>query len=248
MGHPLVELPSVFLNRRTFGFMDDFDHLVTGDRWTNVLTDSGTAVVIDGAGGLLEQKASDGSVVDNDEAYTHTTAELFLFADQKPLLGEWHMQYTEINVDDANVMFGFMDNVAADSILDDGAGPRATFSGAVFYKVDGGTNWKVRTSVGTSFVDTDLISTNKNNLSGETQTAGGAAAQIFRIEAEPRTSTTVDVKFFIGTLTTAPLILVAKHELTISSSVEMQAMMGVKNGFTNQETILYDYVAPFQIR
>lgn len=244
----LVDFPSSFENRLTHGFMDDFDHLVSGDRWTNVLTDTGTAVVLDSAGGILEQKPSDGTVADNDEAYTHTTAEIFKFAADKAIIVEAHIQYTEANVDDANVMFGLMDSVAADALQDDGAGPKSSYSGAVLFKVDGGTNWQAESSVGSSQVTTDLTEANLNNLSKVTQTAGGAASQLLRIEGEPRTSTTFDIKFFIGALDNKPLVLVAKHLLTISSSTEMQVVMGVKNGFTNQETILYDYVAAFQVR
>src|SRR3954462_13666997 len=119
----LLTLPDALENRREFGFFDDFEWYLSPHRWTSVLTDSGTASVGDAAGGILALVASDGTVADNDEAYARTTNELFKFANNKPLLFEARLQFPEANTDDANVLVGLIDAAAANTIVDDGAGP-----------------------------------------------------------------------------------------------------------------------------
>ena len=55
----------------------------------------------------------------------------------------------------------------------------ASFSGAVIYKVDGGTVWKFVTSIGTT-----------NTVSTSVTTAGGSAYQRLAIKIVPNSSTT----------------------------------------------------------
>ena len=150
---------------------DDFDHYVTADLWTTVATDSGTVAVSDGVRGEVALTCSDGTVADNDEIYMGTTTEIFKFAANKPLYAECRLKYTEQSTDDANVAFGLKDAVAANSLLDDGGGPAASYSGALFYKVDGGTVWNVENSISTTQKTTTLDAT--GSLTGEAQTAGG---------------------------------------------------------------------------
>src|SRR5688572_5665980 len=119
MAKNLIGYPDAMVNVRTFGFLDDFDWYVTAHRWTTVATDSGTVSVADGKNGVLALVASDGTVADNDESYVKSTAELFLVAANKPIVGQALVQFTEANTDDANVAFGFQNAVGANSILDD---------------------------------------------------------------------------------------------------------------------------------
>ena len=223
-------------NRRTFGFLDDFCvEIVTGDLWTTVLTDTGTAAVGDAAGGIASLVPSDGTVADNDEAYLKTTNELFKFAADKPAIFEVRAQYTEANTDDANVAFGFMDAVAANAILDNGAGPAASYSGAVFFKVDGGTTWNCETSIAGAQTTTALTA-------AQGGTAGGASYKTFRITFDPYSSTAAKVNFFIDG------VLMASHDFTYTSATEMCAFAGVKNGGTNLETLNVDYIAAYELR
>lgn len=220
---------------RQLYFFDDFEWMVTAHRWTSVLTDSGTATVGDAANGILALVPSDGTVADNDEAYLRTTAELFLFAANKPIFAEARLQFTEANTDDANVMFGFASATAANHLQDNGAGPLASYSGAVFFKVDGGTNWNVEKSIGATQVTAELTAT--NSLTKAAIAAGGASYQTLRIEVEPHGGGSMDVTFFVDGVCVYKI-----KDTTYASATEMHLMAGVKNGDTNLETLNIDYI------
>ena len=135
------------------GFSDDFNELVTGDRWTSIAADTGASVAMtDAVGGRVALVTG---ATDNNEAYIHTTSELFLPAANKPILVRAQLQFAEANTDDANVIFGLINAAAANDLQDNGAGPRASYDGAVFYKVDGGTRWQVESSNAGTQVTTD---------------------------------------------------------------------------------------------
>lgn len=241
MGKLLDSLEVMTKGPLTHGFFEDFDHMVTADRWTSVLTDSGSATVGDAAGGVITLTPSDGTVGDNDEAYLHTTKEIFKFAANKPGFVEARLQFTEANTDDANVMFGLADTSAANHIQDNGAGPLASYSGAVFFKVDGGTLWNTESSIaGTQ--TTNLLNA-ATSLDKTAKTAGGASYQTLRIEWLPKPGSLMDVMFFIDG------VLVDKHEnVDITSATEMDVFVGVKNGDTNVEALLVDYIQAWQTR
>lgn len=235
----LVEQQAAILQRRQHNLFDDFLWYVSAHLWTSVLTDSGTITVGDAAGGIAAIAASDGSVADNDEGYLKTTNELFKIADDKPLTFETRIQFTEANTDDANVCVGLMDAVAANSILDNGGGPKASYSGAVFFKTDGGTVWNVESSnAGTQSTSATAI------------TAGGAAYQTLRIEIRPVTTSNAEVTFFVDGVQCkdATSNLPIKHNLSLTSLTEMNAFAGVKNGDTNMETLNVDYIGVSQLR
>jgi hypothetical protein len=181
-------------------------------------------------------------VADNDETYVESANEVFKFAADKPLLFEARVQFTEANTDDANILVGLMDAVAANSLQDNGAGPPSSYSGAVFFKIDGGTVWQTETSLSTTQTTNELTSTNVNNLSKKAQTAGGAAYQTLRIEYMPYSSTNAYVTFFVDG------VAVAQHDYVFTSATEMQIALGVKNGGANLETLNVDYVSCSQER
>ena len=227
--------------RRQMDVFDDFAWYISPHLWTLTATDSGTATLGDSAYGLLTLAPSDGTVADNDEIYLATTKELFLIQTGKHIFAECKLQFTEANTDDANVMFGLMNAVAANAIVDDAGGPKSSFSGAVFYKVDGGTVWRVRSSIGTSYTDTAL-----------TTTAGGSAYQTLRIEIRPNYDGVAFVNYFIDGQPvlnpSAQTPTVLQHSLTYSSATEMQLFVGAKNGGANNENIVVDYIAGAQAR
>lgn len=234
----LQDLRELTVGRRQFGFFEDFLEFVTGDLFTDTSADSGATIAASDAAGGVAVLTTGGT--DNNEAYLLTTKELFKFANNKPLVFESRVQYAEANTDDANVCMGFMDAVGADSILDNGAGPKASYSGAVFFKVDGGTNWNVETSLAGSQTTTEL--TAANSLDKTAKTAGGASYATFRIEAIPISSTQAEVSFWIDG------VHVAKHLLTYTSATEMMAFVGVKAGGSNSEVVNVDYIAAYQTR
>jgi hypothetical protein len=221
------------LARRQFSFWDDFYSVTSGQLWTVTASDSGGVTVGDAHGGIATLEPSDGSIADNDETYLLTTHELFLLG-----LGNTQdfgglIKFTEANTDDANVMFGVMNAVGANTILDDGGGPKSSFSGAVFYKIDGATTWRVRSSVGTSYTDTSLPA----------YTAGGSY-QLLGIRFEADSLTHVRVNYFINGVPVLDPNFPARpleHVLDATSATEMQLFAGQKNGAnTNHEFLLID--------
>lgn len=230
--------PGVSHERLYAGFSDDFTY--ESGRWTTVATDSGTTTISAQRDGVIALAPSDGTVADNDEVYLHT-AEIFLFEAGKPILVEARLQFSEANTDDANVLFGLMDAVAANSILDDGGGPKASYSGAVFFKVDGGTTWSVENSIAGTQKTTNLDG--DQPIAGSAQTAGGASFQRLRIESRPITSTKHDVLFWIDG------VLVAKHkDQPLASATEMSVVVGAKNGGANNESIVVDQIFAYALR
>lgn len=239
----LNDIPDALKNRSTFGFFEDFIDDVDSNFVVVTASDAGTGVVGDAVGGILPLVASDGTVADNDETYAELPPnEVFKFAADKPLIFEARVQFTEANTDDANILVGLLDAVAANSLQDNGGGPPASYSGAVFFKVDGGTRWQCETSNAGTQTTTDLSASDANNLSHITQTAGGASYQTLRIVFEPYSSTNAYVNFFIDG------VHVAQHDYIFTSATEMQTGAGVKNGGANLETLNLDYVACYQAR
>jgi len=232
--------PTAIEERGQFTIFDDFEHFVSTDTWTSVLTDSGGAAVADAVGGILAITASDGTVADNDQSMIKGTTEIFKFADGKPLVFEARIQFTEANTDDANVGVGLANAVAADLITDNGAGMKTSGSMIAIYKVDGGTTWKVVTSCNA----TQTISTS-------TVTAGGSSYQTLRGEFMPISSTLGEATFFVDRVqlvdstTLKPIV----HRFDYSDSpTEMQPFAIVKNGGANLETLNVDYFCVSQKR
>lgn len=208
--------------------------------WALIATNNGYAAIADGVKGVMTLSASDlVGVADNDEIYFVSNLELFLLADAKPLVVETTLTLTEANTDDANLMFGLMDGVAANSLLDDGGGPKASYSGAVIYKVDGGTKWVCESS---------LAGAQSTNTSSTTRTS--ATAVTLRIQLQPTTSTNYVVTYFadgeqLRDTTTGSFI---SHNLTLTSATEMQFVVGLKNGSAAQELVALDRCVAAQLR
>ena len=236
----LLRYPQALLEGRDqFGLFDDFLWFVTAHLWTSTLTDSGTASVGDARKGILALVPSDGTVADNDEAYIESTPECFLLVAEKPFFCEALVQYTEANTDDANVMFGLMDAIGANTLVDNGAGMKTSFSGACIYKVDGSNAWKCITSNGSS-----------QTITTSTKTAGGSSYQRLRIEGREVDGSNFEVTFFCDDqpLLDSTYRRPIKHNVAISSATEMHVGAGVKNGDTNLETLNIDYIAAYQLR
>lgn len=233
-------LPAELANaKNTFALFEDFDWYISPHRWTATLTDTGTVSMVSGTT-RVAITPSDGTVADNDEAYLATTNANFLVAAGKNLYGEALIQFTEGNTDDANIAFGFASSVAANLIVDDGAGLRA--SGTVFaiYKVDGGTKWVcVSRNGATAYTNTSST------------TAGGSAYQTLGIEIVELLSTACTVTFKVDGVilrddTTGQPI---RHNVLYSGLSAAQLFFGIKNGaITTVETLNVEYAAAVQAR
>ena len=218
----------------TFSFFDDFFWYISPHYWTSVLTDSGTAAAA-GVGGIATLTNSDGTVADNDESYIYSTAAAYKPAAGKPCYVEALLQFTEANTDDANVAFGLASSVAADLIVDNGAGMRTTGTVIAIYKVDGETVWR--------FVTRNAAASDVT-ISQSQETAGGSAYQRLGIEIIDVTSTactvvpTVDGRLMRDATTGQPI----RHTMLLSSIAAASLFVGGKNGGANLETTLVDYI------
>jgi hypothetical protein len=233
----LINKPDSIEKRRLAFFLeDDFEGFNTGDTWTSLIADSGTScAATDAANGVLSLGTA---ATDNNEAMFRTTKEVFLIAANRTIEGQARISFTEANTDDANVCFGFADAIGANTLVDNGAGIKTSFSGAMFYKVDGGTKWKVTSSIG---------STQTTNT---TDVTAGGGYQLLTVRIVAISSTQADVTYFIDDQqcrdnTTGELIC---HRITYTGATEMQVGGGVKAGDANAETLLVDFVTAAQTR
>ncbi len=221
--------------REQYGIWEDFLHTFPGEGWAVVEDAAATQVAADGVKGILVIATA---AVDNDEAYVHNDNEVFKFAAGKPFVFEALVDFTEIDTDKANIVVGVVDAVAADLMVDDGGGPKASYSGALFFKVDGGTLWQCETSISTAQTTetTDV-------------TAGGGTYQRLRIECRSISSTQGEVAFFIdGQQCRDSNGNLIKQVVTFASATEMQLVVGVKAGSGAVETLNVDFAGCEQLR
>jgi len=187
-----------------------------------------TGDLVDAAGGFLRISATN---TDNHETYLSSLNEAFIFATNKKLIFKCRIQLTEVNTDDANFIIGLSDTVGANSLLDNGGGPMASYDGAVFFKVDGTMTVQFETSNAGAQV---------TNASLGTFTSGTAVTLGFVYDYNDGTTAYI-TPYINGVAGTA-------HALTIAASTEMHILMGMKNGDTNAESFLVDYIAIAQER
>lgn len=224
---------------KTAGIVDDFIGLNSAI-WTSTLTDSGTATVGDIAGGVAVLSPSDGTVADNDEAYI-STKEVYKIAAGKPIEFAGLLNFTQAATNAANVYAGLMDAVAANAIQDNGAGPKASFSGAGFFAKDGSTLWNVIYSDGSTQTIAELSAT--NSLNKQANVAASAANQLLEIDIVPKTSALVDVIFKINGSTVYKML-----DRTYANATETSVVFGVKNGTAAQQALNVDGVSCLQNR
>jgi len=207
--------------------------LDTSNQFEFTSNSGGTAAVADGVDEQVTLTPSTGTS-DNDEAYLASKYEKFKFLADRPIHFEQDVQYAEANTDDANVIIGFKDAVGADTLLNDGGGPAASYYGCVFFKVDGGTVWNAEVSIGgtqyTKTLDADVAI---NNIA---QTAGGSAFVKFEIDVYPKGGSSggkFDAVFSIGGIPVAKFT-----DIDDGTPTEMQPFFGLKLGSAVQQTIV----------
>lgn len=214
-----------------FLFQDDFRTFNT------VATTGSYAIVEDGTPAQLQIDAANGvlsiatDVNDNDEAYVSTITETWKFAASKPMWFEARVALTEAATDKANIIVGLSDTVAANSLLDNGAGPMASYDGAVWFKVDGGTVWQFESSNAGTQVTTSSAGAFVTNT-------WYRLGFIF----DPSDGTTgIITPYLDGVIGTA-------QNITLSGLEEMHALLGVKAGSAAAETLRVDYIQILAVR
>lgn len=205
---------------------DDFLWFTEADIWntTEDAGKSGTDGIMDVLGGVYANFC-DGD--DNDESYCISAGESFKFTSGKKMWFEARLRVDESNSDDANVIVGLMDAAGANALQDDGDGPAASYDGAVFFKVDGGTKWQFETS---------------NAGTQETSATFGTYTD----------DTFVRVGFYFdGVATITPYlngVAGTAHTISLTGLEEMHAFFGIKAGGANEESVEIDYIKCVQLR
>jgi hypothetical protein len=206
-----------------------FDATATVGRYAVVKDGAvSTPSMLDAAGGVVSI-ATD--VNDNDEIYVSSIAENWLFAASKPLWFEARVALTEANTDDANLIVGLSDAVGANTLLDNGGGPPASYDGAVWYKVDGSLLWRFETSNAGTQVTNANVGAFVNNT-------WYRVGMLFN----PNDGTTgIITPYLNGVKGTA-------HNITLAGLEEMHLVLGAKAGGANAETLRVDYAKVVQAR
>ena len=224
MANALVQTDTYQKCDLAFEFFDDFiEEIDTTNVYTATLTDTGSATVGNGVGGVVVITPSDGTVGDNDEAYLGLRNLVFTPAANKTIVARCRLQYSEANTDDANVAFGFINSVGANAIVDNGGGLLASGTHFAIYKVDGGTAWKCESRNQTA------VYTNTSTL-----TAGGSAYVTMEVVLSEITTSNMTVSFKVNDsyLVDATTGFPITHKVTYTSADAVTPFVGVKNGDT----------------
>lgn len=212
-----------------FLFREDFNRDVNLTlSWAAVKDGAVVPALLDEASGVMSLPTG---ATDNDEHYLSSIAENWLFAANKPLWFEARVALTEANTDDANLIVGLSDTVGANSLLDNGGGPMASYDGAVWFKVDGGTVWQFETSNAATQVTT--------------ASAGAFVSNTwYRVGFvfDPGAGTTGEITPYLNGVAGTP------QAITLAGLEEMHILLGAKAGFTNAETLRCDYVQVLAVR
>jgi len=132
---------------------DFFGEMVAGGLWAESGDTSFSVEPTDTANGITTVTTDTN---DNDEVIFRKVTENFIFGTKKM----WYqagVQITEAAANSANIFVGLSDTHGANFMQDDGAGTNTTYTGAGFFKVDGGTVWQFEGAAGaTKSTDTDI--------------------------------------------------------------------------------------------
>lgn len=219
------------------GFCDDFQGFLTATstaKYTVVTAVDGTVTQIDAAGGGVAIKSAAASASGNEDCYLAREAETFKPAADKPLSFGALVQATEDDVNQNNLIVGLTDGVAADLLVNDGAGPKTSGTTLAFFKKDGGLNWWIHASLSTTQTSVEL--TAANSLDKVAHVGSGSAKQLLEIDFIPKNSTQADVIYKIDG--------VAVYKLTdwvFTSATDVQAVVGCKDGDASDEVTINLY-------
>jgi hypothetical protein len=217
----------------TLVVFDHFDKGQVDTTATKTTTDSGTVVTGNAAGGQIVLTPSDGTVADNDEAYLATPNAVFLLAAGNDLYGRARVKFSEVAANRVNVAFGFQNSVGANSLIDDGGGPKVSGDTLAIFKEDsGGMFWyccAYCNGTGT---------TTKTNYA-----ISPATWYTLEIFAQDNGDGTFVVTYKVnGAYLRDTNNNIIRHSVTVASATAMAMWLGVKLGAaTNNDTLTCDH-------
>lgn len=232
--------PSHLFLGKSFGFSDSFVNKDT-TFWTTTASDLGAAAMTDAIGGVIAISPSDGTVADNDETYIQSASEIFKIVANRPIAFAAHVQFAQAATNAANIIAGLADAPIANTLQDNGAGPKASFSGAAFYCRDGSVNWHVVYSDGATQTIAELTASNSLNKVAQVGATASGVFTLLEIDIIPKTATLCDVIFKINGSTVYKML-----DRTYANATEMAAFFGAKNGTAAQQVLNVDDASAYQ--
>lgn len=212
--------------RRQIQLSHTFRDVSGGDGFAAVAT-SGTIAALSERGGGISITTQ---AADNAEGTVTSDGKIAVVADDKPLSFAASLQFSEADTNAGNLFIGLTSEAVATAMGDNGAGPPSNYSGIGFHKVDGGTNWIVEASVGTSQTTQELNAV--GSLAGVAVPAGNASYQELEIDVIPKTATVADIIFKIG-----GSVVFKMTDFTITSMAAMALVAIVKAGGSSAEVL-----------
>lgn len=241
----LFQLPSrAELMPLVHGFEDDFEGFLTaqsGASWTVTTAVDGTVVQNDAAGGTITISNATSTIGDNEDCYLSRKGNSFLFAADKPLVFEAGVNFSQVSTNTCNVVVGLTDTVAANLMVDNGAGPKASGTFLLFYTYDGSVNWNIGASIGATQTKVEL--TAANSLDKIAKVAASTTVTRLRIEFRPKTATKADVHFLINGVLAYKLV-----DWVFTSAVVAQPVIGIKGGTAAPAQVTADWCYCYQKR
>lgn len=234
-----VRIPdSAKLAHLSFGFHDNFSSkaIDTTNEYTLVTAVDGTATINDAYPGGVAIKSAAASAAGNEDCYLVKEPEAFKPQAGKSIDFQAIVQATEDDTNQNNLFVGLADGVAADLLVNNGAGPKTSGTMLAFFKVDGGLNWNVIASIGSTQTKVELSAA--NTLTKKAYVGSGAANQRLQIKFRPWSSTQANVEFWID-----DELVYTIQDWTFTSATDVQAVCGVKDGDAGDEVTinLYDW-------
>jgi hypothetical protein len=230
----MASFPSLFDRTKEFELFDDFVHL--HDWWLAVNDGaSGTNTLDDAHGGQYTVKTAG---ADNDYHFLTSDAESWKFQSGKPLQFEARFKLVEGATNVQNFVFGLSDDASATLLGADGAGPTASYDGALFFKTDGSLALQFESSnAGTQATNTSMLTM----VSGQWYRIG--------FTFDPNDGTTGVLRPWAYDETAGVLYNNGgkssddwAQNITLSGLEEMRLVFGVKAGSATAEVLTVDYI------
>lgn len=229
--------PAALDDKQTFGFFDDFDWYVTAHRWTYTGdTNTTIAITANAVGGVA---ALTTTATDNDQVILATTNAFFKPQANCDIEFVCRAANSEAATDDSNWAVGLSSDLTTNFLRDDGAGVDTNHTGAVIYKLDGGTVLRCHSSNGATQTDTVSVVTSNT----------GTTMKEYKVKLKDQGDGNVRVDYFVdGEQLKDSNGLLISHQMAHASALAMYAGATVKAGGSNAETLSVDYIGCFQKR
>lgn len=240
----LLDRPVAHYERlRTVSPKPEEFHILNTAEWTaagNTQKSSANGITV------LTTAATDNVIGILKRAYNH-----LVFRDDKPINMVAFVKFTEATVSGVTNFFcGFTDKAGTTTTMlaDDGGGLVSSWTGAGFYAVDGSATLRCRSSVGTSYVETILSATDRNNLLKEAVLLSNASQRHFEIDVRQVGPNDFHVNFLMGLVGESP-VLVAQHRLNSTGvTAQMGELVMHKNGSANAQVTEVDMIDTNSVR